>query len=42
VEARHDDDMSRMLSQAHPADMFKFGLIPEFVGRIPIPRAWRN
>ena len=36
VEARHDDDMTRMLGQAHPADLIKFGLIPEFVGRIPI------
>jgi ATP-dependent Clp protease ATP-binding subunit ClpX len=36
VEARHDDDMSRMLSMAHPADLIKFGLIPEFIGRIPI------
>ena len=36
VEARHEDDMSRLLSQAHPADLIKFGLIPEFVGRIPI------
>ncbi len=36
VEARHDDDASRLLGQAHPADLIKFGLIPEFVGRIPI------
>ena len=36
VEARHDDDMTRLLVQAHPADLIKFGLIPEFVGRIPI------
>ena len=28
--------MSRMLALAHPADLIKFGLIPEFVGRIPI------
>ncbi|MHC1788781.1 ATP-dependent Clp protease ATP-binding subunit ClpX [Solidesulfovibrio sp.] len=36
VEAKNDDDMSRLLTQAHPADLIKFGLIPEFVGRIPI------
>ena len=36
VEPRHDDDTSRVLAQAHPADLIKFGLIPEFIGRIPI------
>ena len=36
VEAKSDDDLSKLLTQAHPADLIKFGLIPEFVGRIPI------
>jgi ATP-dependent Clp protease ATP-binding subunit ClpX len=36
VEPRHDDDATRMLAQTHPADLIKFGLIPEFIGRIPI------
>ena len=27
---------SALLSQVHPADLVKFGLIPEFVGRIPV------
>ncbi len=36
VESKRDDELSVVLSQAHPADLIKFGLIPEFVGRIPI------
>jgi len=36
VEARSENNVSEMLSKAHPADLIKFGLIPEFVGRIPI------
>jgi len=36
VESKREDDLSVALSQTHPADLIKFGLIPEFVGRIPI------
>jgi ATP-dependent Clp protease ATP-binding subunit ClpX len=36
VEARAENNVSEMLAKAHPADLIKFGLIPEFVGRIPI------
>ena len=36
VEAKNDDDLSKLLTQAHPADLIKFGLIPEFVGRLPV------
>ena len=28
--------LAQMLEQLHPADLVKFGLIPEFVGRIPV------
>ena len=28
--------MDKLLAQVHPADLVKFGLIPEFVGRIPV------
>lgn len=31
-----DMPMSELLEQVHPADLVKFGLIPEFVGRIPV------
>ncbi|NMC48860.1 MAG: ATP-dependent Clp protease ATP-binding subunit ClpX [Desulfovibrio sp.] len=36
VESKREDELSVVLSQTHPADLIKFGLIPEFVGRIPI------
>jgi len=36
VESKREDELSVVLSQAHPADLIKFGLIPEFVGRVPI------
>jgi len=36
VEARSENNASEMLAKAHPTDLIKFGLIPEFVGRIPI------
>jgi ATP-dependent Clp protease ATP-binding subunit ClpX len=39
VSAKQEDDMFHLLSQAHPADLIKYGLIPEFVGRIPIVTA---
>jgi ATP-dependent Clp protease ATP-binding subunit ClpX len=30
------DDTDNLLSKVHPYDLIKYGLIPEFVGRIPI------
>jgi ATP-dependent Clp protease ATP-binding subunit ClpX len=30
------DDTDKLLAQVHPHDLIKYGLIPEFVGRIPI------
>ena len=36
MEGKREDDMSKLLMQSHPSDLVKFGLIPEFVGRIPI------
>jgi len=27
---------SELLSQVHPEDLIKFGMIPEFVGRVPV------
>jgi len=36
--AKHDDskDVGKVLSQVEPEDLIKFGLIPEFVGRLPV------
>jgi ATP-dependent Clp protease ATP-binding subunit ClpX len=36
VERRDKDDVSEMLRDCHPNDLIKFGLIPEFVGRVPV------
>jgi ATP-dependent Clp protease ATP-binding subunit ClpX len=34
---RYDDkDLGRLLEQVQPEDLLKFGLIPEFVGRLPV------
>ncbi|WP_419779717.1 ATP-dependent Clp protease ATP-binding subunit ClpX [Maridesulfovibrio sp.] len=39
VEAKTDKGISEMFAKAEPADLVKFGLIPEFVGRIPVQTA---
>jgi ATP-dependent Clp protease ATP-binding subunit ClpX len=31
-----DDDLGALMSQVLPEDLLKFGLIPEFVGRLPV------
>ena len=36
VEARKDKDLAEILSQVQPQDLIKYGLIPEFVGRLPV------
>ena len=39
VEGKRQLDANTLLSKAMPMDLIKFGLIPEFVGRIPIVTA---
>jgi ATP-dependent Clp protease ATP-binding subunit ClpX len=39
VSAKQEDDVYHLLSEAHPIDLIKYGLIPEFVGRVPIVTA---
>ncbi|WP_320008165.1 ATP-dependent Clp protease ATP-binding subunit ClpX [Maridesulfovibrio sp.] len=39
VESKNDKGLSEMFAKAEPADLVKFGLIPEFVGRIPVQTA---
>ncbi len=39
VETKTDKGISELFTQAEPADLVKFGLIPEFVGRIPVQTA---
>jgi ATP-dependent Clp protease ATP-binding subunit ClpX len=36
VESKKDIDRSEVLKQMLPQDLLKFGMIPEFVGRLPI------
>ena len=36
VRKKTDLSLSALLSQVHPNDLVRFGLIPEFVGRIPV------
>jgi ATP-dependent Clp protease ATP-binding subunit ClpX len=36
VRSRSEKDLSFLFSEALPEDLIKFGLIPEFVGRLPV------
>ncbi|WP_432736081.1 ATP-dependent Clp protease ATP-binding subunit ClpX [Maridesulfovibrio sp. FT414] len=39
VETKTEKGISELFAKAEPADLVKFGLIPEFVGRIPVQTA---
>lgn len=36
IEKKDDRDMAELLQQVQPEDLLKFGLIPEFIGRLPV------
>ena len=36
IQIQQDDDTDRLRALVQPEDLIKFGLIPEFIGRIPI------
>lgn len=36
IQAKHEKDIGSLFKEIMPADLLKFGLIPEFVGRLPI------
>lgn len=36
IATNHEDNLDRLLNQVLPQDLVKFGLIPEFVGRVPV------
>lgn len=36
IESKKEMDISELLAQITPQDLLKFGLIPEFIGRLPI------
>jgi ATP-dependent Clp protease ATP-binding subunit ClpX len=36
ISSKADENVSKLLTQLEPEDLIKFGLIPEFIGRLPI------
>ena len=36
IQSQLKEDVDKIVAQALPEDLIKFGLIPEFIGRIPI------
>jgi len=42
VHRNNDSDLGELLRQMAPEDLLKFGLIPEFVGRLPVVGAVSN
>ena len=36
IQAKDDTDINEVMAMVQPEDLIKFGLIPEFIGRIPI------
>ena len=36
IEKKDDRDMAELLQQVQPEDLLKFGLVPEFIGRLPV------
>jgi ATP-dependent Clp protease ATP-binding subunit ClpX len=42
IRSSSDRDLSALYSQVQPEDLMKFGLIPEFIGRLPVIGAVGN
>ena len=42
IQSQQDNDTDRIVSLVQPEDLIKFGLIPEFIGRIPIVATLNN
>ncbi len=36
ISGKHEDNINELLSQITPQDLLKYGLIPEFIGRLPV------
>lgn len=36
IESKKDVDLGKVYAQVSPEDLMKFGLIPEFIGRVPV------
>jgi ATP-dependent Clp protease ATP-binding subunit ClpX len=39
IKSRHDHEASELLSDVMPEDLLSYGLIPEFIGRLPVVSA---
>jgi ATP-dependent Clp protease ATP-binding subunit ClpX len=39
IRSRHDGETSELLAQVMPEDLLAYGLIPEFIGRLPVVSA---
>jgi ATP-dependent Clp protease ATP-binding subunit ClpX len=42
VRSAESSDVSQLLSEVEPEDLIRFGLIPEFVGRMPVVATLRE
>lgn len=42
IQSQKDTDVDKIISMVQPEDLIKFGLIPEFIGRIPILATLNN
>ena len=42
VKSRQERDVGKLLAQAEPDDLLKFGIIPELVGRLPVITCLRS
>ena len=42
VKSRSEQNIEELFGQLHPDDLIKYGLIPEFIGRVPIQVALRD
>ncbi len=36
ITSKEDTSLTKLFSQAEPEDLIKFGIIPEFIGRVPV------
>ncbi|HET8653587.1 MAG TPA: ATP-dependent Clp protease ATP-binding subunit ClpX [Gaiellaceae bacterium] len=39
IRSRHDSEVSELLAEVMPEDLLSYGLIPEFIGRLPVVSA---
>jgi ATP-dependent Clp protease ATP-binding subunit ClpX len=42
IQSRHERKLSEILASIQPGDLLKYGLIPEFIGRMPVVATWKS